>query len=154
VTTPLLVNGEVRRVAADPETPLLYVLRNELGLKGPRFGCGTGHCGACMVLVEGEARQACDIPLSAVGNSAVVTIEGLSQDTVLHPLQRAFLAEQAAQCGFCTAGIIIAAKALLDANPRPNEQEIRVALQDNLCRCGSHARVLRAVVRASEEMFR
>ena len=106
------------------------------------------------VLVDCEARQSCDIPLSAVGSSAVVTIEGLSADGVLHPLQRAFLSEQAAQCGFCTAGIVIAAKALLDANPRPGEREIRAALQDNLCRCGSHVRALRAVVRASEEMSR
>lgn len=148
----LTVNGSEHRVTAEPETPLLYVLRNDLRLKGARFGCGLGQCGACTVLVEGRPVQSCDFPLSAAQGKAVTTVEGLVEDGRLHPLQRAFIAEQAAQCGFCATGIIMAAKALLDANPRPSDGEIRSALKGNLCRCGTHQRILRAIRRAAEEL--
>lgn len=148
----LNVNGKRHDVPADSETPLLYVLRNDLKLKGARFGCGAGQCGACTVLVEGRPVQSCDFPLSAAQGKAVTTVEGLAQDGKPHPLQRAFVAEQAAQCGYCVTGIIMAAKALLDANPRPSEEQIRTALKGNLCRCGTHQRILRAIRRAAEEL--
>ena len=148
----LNVNGAARAVAADPETPLLYVLRNDLKLKGARFGCGQGECGACTVLVDGKAVQSCDFSVSAAAGKAVVTIEGISRDGRLHPLQQAFVDEQAAQCGYCITGIIMAAKALLDANPRPSDGEIRTALKGNLCRCGTHHRILRAIRRAAKEL--
>ena len=141
----LNVNGESHGVTADPETPLLYVLRNELKLKGTRFGCGTGLCGACTVIMDGKPVQSCDLPVSAAAGKAVTTIEGLAVNGDLHPLQRAFIAEQAAQCGYCVSGIIMAAKALLDVNPRAGEAEIRAALKGNLCRCGTHHRMLRAI---------
>lgn len=146
------VNGRQHGVAADLETPLLYVLRNELKLKGTRFGCGQGRCGACMVLLDGKPVQSCDMPVSAAAGKAITTIEGLGSVAAMHPLQRAFVAEQAAQCGYCISGIIMSAKALLDANPRPTEAEIRAALKGNLCRCGTHHRILRAVRRAAQEM--
>jgi nicotinate dehydrogenase subunit A len=148
------VNGSRHAVEADPETPLLYVLRNDLKLKGARFGCGRGQCGACTVLVDGKPVQSCDFPLSAAGGKAVLTIEGLSSNGKLHPLQQAFIAEQAAQCGYCATGIIMAAKALLDANPRPSDADVRAALKGNLCRCGTHQRILRAVHRAALAMTR
>lgn len=132
-------------VDADPETPLLYVLRNDLGLKGTRFGCGSGQCGACMVLIGGRPVPSCNLPLSDASGRAITTIEGLASDGEAHPIQRAFLAEQAGQCGYCLSGIIISAKALLDANPRPTDAEIGAALDGNLCRCGTHPRILRAV---------
>jgi nicotinate dehydrogenase subunit A len=141
-------------VAADPETPLLYVLRNDLKLKGARFGCGLGMCGACTVLVDGKPVQSCDFPLSAAAGKSVTTVEGLSSEGRLHPLQQAFVDEQAAQCGYCITGIIMAAKALLDANPRPSEAQIRTALKGNLCRCGTHQRILRAIHRAAQAMAR
>jgi nicotinate dehydrogenase subunit A len=148
----LTVNGKSHAVSAEPETALLYVLRNDLKLKGARFGCGLGQCGACTVLVDGKPVQSCDLPLSAAAGKAITTIEGLARDGELHPLQAAFIAEQAAQCGYCITGIIMAAKALLDANPRPADAEIRSALKGNLCRCGTHHRILRAIHRAAREM--
>ena len=147
----LTVNGRSHAVSAEPETALLYVLRNDLKLKGARFGCGLGQCGACTVLVDGKPVQSCDLPLSAAAGKSITTVEGLARDGELHPLQAAFIAEQAAQCGYCVTGIIMAAKALLDANPRPADAEIRSALKGNLCRCGTHHRILRAIRRASEE---
>jgi nicotinate dehydrogenase subunit A len=141
----LNVNGAAREVAADPETPLLYVLRNDLKLKGARYGCGLGQCGACTVIVDGKAVQSCDVPVSAVAGQTVTTIEGIGTAAEPHPLQRAFVREQAAQCGYCVSGIIMTAKALLDANPSPSETQIREALAGNLCRCGTHTRILRAI---------
>jgi aerobic-type carbon monoxide dehydrogenase small subunit (CoxS/CutS family) len=150
VTTTINVNGTSHAVAAEPETPLLYVLRNDLKLKGARFGCGLGQCGACTVLVDGKPVQSCDFPLSAAAGKAVITIEGLAKGGKPHPLQQAFIDEQAAQCGYCVTGIIMAAKALLDANSRPTDAQIRTALKGNLCRCGTHQRILRAIRRAAE----
>ena len=150
----LTVNGKRHAVSAEPETALLYVLRNDLKLKGARFGCGLGQCGACTVLVDGKPVQSCDFPLSAAVGKAIITIEGLAPDGELHPLQAAFIAEQAAQCGYCVTGIIMAAKALLDANPRPADAEIRSALKGNLCRCGTHQRILNAIKRAAKEIAR
>ena len=152
VTTTINVNGTSHAVAAEPETPLLYVLRNDLKLKGARFGCGHGQCGACMVLLDGRPVQSCDLPLSAAAGKRVTTIEGLAPDGKLHPLQKAFIDEQAAQCGYCITGIIMAAKALLDANRNPADADIRAALKGNLCRCGTHHRILRAVRRAAKEL--
>jgi nicotinate dehydrogenase subunit A len=152
MTIKLNVNGRQHEVAAEPETALLYVLRNDLKLKGARFGCGLGQCGACTVLVDGKPVQSCDLPLSAAAGKSITTVEGLARDGELHPLQAAFIAEQAAQCGYCITGIIMAAKALLDANPRPADAEIRSALKGNLCRCGTHHRILRAIRRAAEEL--
>ena len=141
----LTVNGAAREVAADPETPLLYVLRNDLKLKGARYGCGLGLCGACTVIVDGKAVQSCDVPVSAVAGKSITTIEGIGTADRPHPLQRAFIAEQAAQCGYCVSGIIMSAKALLDANPKATDGEIRTALSGNLCRCGTHTRMLKAI---------
>jgi nicotinate dehydrogenase subunit A len=141
----LHVNGASREVAADPETPLLYVLRNDLKLKGARFGCGLGQCGACTVIIDGTAVQSCDVPVGAVAGRSITTIEGIGAPDRLHPLQHAFIREQAAQCGYCASGIIMSAKALLDVNPSPTEAQIRGALAGNLCRCGTHTRILRAV---------
>jgi nicotinate dehydrogenase subunit A len=146
------VNGERRSVAADPDTPLLYVLRNDLGLVGSRYGCGTGQCGACFVMVDGKALPSCDTPLWSVANKSVITVEGLAKGGALHPVQKALLAEQAAQCGYCTSGIAIAAAALLREKKDPTESEVRAALDRNLCRCGAHNRVVRAVLRAAKEM--
>ena len=152
MTIKINVNGRQHEVAAEPETALLYVLRNDLKLKGARFGCGLGQCGACTVLVDSKPVQSCDLPLSAAAGKSIITVEGLARDGELHPLQAAFIAEQAAQCGYCITGIIMVAKALLDANPRPADAEIRSALKGNLCRCGTHHRILRAIRRASEEL--
>jgi nicotinate dehydrogenase subunit A len=143
------VNGAPRSVDAEGETPLLYVLRNDLKLKGARFGCGAGQCGACTVIVDGKAIQSCDVPVSAVVGNSITTIEGIGRDGQLHPLQQAFIQEQAAQCGYCVSGIIMSAKALLDANPRPTDADIKAALARNLCRCGTHQRILRAIRRAA-----
>jgi nicotinate dehydrogenase subunit A len=148
----LTVNGRAHAVAAEPETALLYVLRNDLKLKGARFGCGMGQCGACTVLVDGKPVQSCDFPLSAAAGKHITTVEGLARDGKLHPLQQAFVEEQAAQCGYCATGIILSAKALLDANPRPTDAEIRSALKGNLCRCGTHYRILRAIQRAAANL--
>jgi nicotinate dehydrogenase subunit A len=141
----ITVNGARHSVDADGETPLLYVLRNDLQLKGARYGCGLGQCGACTVVIDGNAVQSCDVPLSAVAGKQITTLEGIGTIDNPHPLQSAFLAEQAAQCGYCTAGIVMAAYALLARNPHPGDAEIRAALDGNLCRCGTHARVLRAI---------
>lgn len=139
------VNGRRCEVAAEPETPLLYVLRNDLKLKGARYGCGIGACGACMVIVDGKPVQSCDVPASAVAGKAITTIEGIGTSEKPHPLQRAFIGEQAAQCGYCITGIIMSAKALLDAKSQPSDDEIKTALAGNLCRCGTHVRILRAI---------
>jgi nicotinate dehydrogenase subunit A len=152
VAITLNVNGKRHEVTAEAETPLLYALRNDLRLKGARFGCGLAQCGACVVLVDGKPVPSCDLPLSAAAGKAITTIEGLSKDGKLHPLQQAFITEQAAQCGYCVTGIIMSAKALLDANPRPSDAEIRTALKGNLCRCGTHQRILRAIKRAAAEL--
>ena len=145
----LTVNGALSEVEASGDTPLLYALRNDLALKGTRFGCGSGQCGACFVLIDGHAAPACDTPLWSAAEKQITTVEGLSKAGELHPLQSAFLAEQAAQCGYCTSGILISAAALLSKNPRPTENEVRAALDRNLCRCGSHNRMVRAVLRAA-----
>jgi nicotinate dehydrogenase subunit A len=154
VAITLNVNGQRHEVGAEPETPLLYALRNDLKLKGARFGCGLGQCGACTVLVDGKPVQSCDLPLSAAAGKAILTVEGLSGNGKPHPLQQAFIDEQAAQCGYCATGIIMAAKALLDANPHPSDSEIRAALKGNLCRCGTHQRILRAIHRAAGQLER
>ncbi|WP_298960316.1 (2Fe-2S)-binding protein [uncultured Methylobacterium sp.] len=145
----LTVNGRTHEVAAAPTTPLLYVLRNDLGLNGPKFGCGLGECGACTVWVGARAVRACTVPLGAVGGRPVVTLEGLAGDGALHPVQAAFVAENAAQCGYCLNGMIMTSAALLARNPDPSEAEIREALRHNLCRCGTHVEILRAVRRAA-----
>jgi nicotinate dehydrogenase subunit A len=146
----LKVNGVSRSVPAEPDTPLLYVLRNDLELNGAKFGCGLAQCGACTVLVGGRATRSCVTPISAVGQSEVTTIEGLGTVATPHPLQQAFIDEQAAQCGYCINGMIMAAKDLLDRKPRPSEGEVREALAGNLCRCGTHNRIVRAVLRAAQ----
>jgi nicotinate dehydrogenase subunit A len=148
----LVVNGQAREVAADPETPLLYVLRNDLGLTGTKFGCGLGQCGSCTVLVGGQAVRSCIVPVQAVAGQAVTTIEGLGSPERPHPLQAAFIEEQAVQCGYCTPGIVMAAKAALDQTPRPTEAQLKNALDGVLCRCGTHDRVIRAVMRAAATM--
>ncbi len=145
----LKVNGREHEVSAEPKTPLLYILRNDLGLKGTRFGCGTGHCGACTVLMDGKAVQSCDTPLWSVEGREITTIEGLGTREKPHPLQRAFLDEQAAQCGYCINGIIMSAAALLQRSKDPTEEEIAQALDRNLCRCGTHVRILRAIRNAA-----
>lgn len=146
------VNGTPYSVAAQADTPLLYVLRNDLKLMGTRFGCGLGQCGACNVLIDGNNVQSCDTPLWAAAGKQITTIEGLGTTGCLHPLQQAFIEEQAAQCGYCVNGIIISAKALLDKNPNPSEEEIRKALDRNLCRCGTHNRFIRAIQRAAHNL--
>jgi nicotinate dehydrogenase subunit A len=150
--THLTVNGTGVSVTADGDTPLLDVLRNHLGLVGTKFGCGEEQCGSCMVLVDGKPEKSCGKALSTVVGKAVVTIEGLGTREHPHPLQEAFLDEQAGQCGYCLAGILISAKALLDNNPSPSRSEIAAALDDNICRCGSHTRILRAIERAAAHM--
>ena len=146
------VNGVETFLEADADTPLLYALRNDLRLPGTRFGCGSGQCGACFVLVDGHPTPACDTPLWSVAGKSVTTVEGLGTPGRLHPLQEAFLAEQAAQCGYCTSGILISAAALLAKNPKPSASEVRAALDRNLCRCGSHNRMVRAVMRAAAQV--
>jgi nicotinate dehydrogenase subunit A len=143
------VNGRTHAVDAEGETPLLYVLRNDLKLKGARFGCGLGVCGACTVVIDGKAVQSCDISVSAVAGKRITTLEGIGSIDKLHALQRAFIEEQAAQCGYCTGGIIMTAYALLATNAHPDDAEIRAALDGNICRCGTHARVLRAIKKAA-----
>ena len=150
----LKVNGATRSVPAEPDTPLLYVLRNDLELNGAKFGCGAAQCGACTVLVDGQAVRSCVTPIGALTKSEITTLEGLGTLDRLHPLQRAFIDEQAAQCGYCINGMIMSAKALLDRNPRPSEGDVREALAANLCRCGTHGRIIRAVLRAAREMGR
>ena len=148
----LLVNGVTRRVACEGDTPLLYVLRNDFALNGPKFGCGLGQCGACTVVIEGQSVRSCVTAVKEVKRGAVTTLDGLAQGDKLHPLQSAFLSEEAAQCGYCTNGMIMTAKVLLDRNGSPDEIEIREALAGNLCRCGAHNRVVKAVQRAAREL--
>ena len=147
----LNVNGKSRMVDVDPTTALLYVLRDDLELHGPRFGCGLSQCGACTVIIDGNTVRSCSYPVSSAKNKKITTLEGLG--TVAHPhaLQAAFIEEQAAQCGYCMNGMIMTAKVLLDKNPHPNDEDIKRALEGNLCRCGSHLRVIRAVKRAAGE---
>jgi aerobic-type carbon monoxide dehydrogenase small subunit (CoxS/CutS family) len=144
----LTVKGAERSVTCEPDTPLLDVLRHDLGLAGPKFGCGMGLCGACFVLIEGHARASCDLPVSDVGGP-VTTVEGLPGGDRLHPVQQAFIEEQAAQCGYCTSGMVVAAVGLLRDRPAPAEQEVREALDGNLCRCGTYGRIIRAVQKAA-----
>jgi nicotinate dehydrogenase subunit A len=151
VRVTLSVNGRPANLRVRPDTPLLYVLRNDLGLKGTRFGCGTGQCGTCTVLIDGRPQSSCDTPVSAVVGRHVTTVEGLADGDRLDPLQQAFIDEGAGQCGYCLSGILVAAAALLESNPDPSESEIRSALDGHLCRCGAHPRILRAVRRAASE---
>lgn len=149
----LNVNGHVASVSVDdPDTPLLYVLRDELGFHGPRFGCGLGQCGSCTVHVDGAAVRSCITPLSSVGTAKVVTLEGLGTPEAPSPVQKAFITEQAVQCGYCINGMIMQSTAFLATNRTPTEAEIRQALAGNLCRCGTHLRIVRAVARAAHEM--
>jgi nicotinate dehydrogenase subunit A len=145
----LTVNGKARTINADPATPLLYVLRDHLELHGPRFGCGLGQCGACTVLMDGNAVRSCVLPVSSAKNRSITTLEGLGNAAHPHPLQTAFIEEQAAQCGYCMNGMVLGAKALLDKNSHPTVAEIKHALNTYICRCGSHLRVIRAIQRAS-----
>ena len=145
----LKVNGKTQTVDVDPETPLLYVLRNDLQLNGPKFGCGLAQCGACTVILNGNAIRSCVTQVSAVQNQPVTTLEGLGSTKKMHKIQQAFVDEQAVQCGYCINGMIMTSKALLDKNPKPTDDQIKQALAGNLCRCGTHTRILRAVKRAS-----
>lgn len=145
------LNGAAAAVDADPDQTLLDVLRGQLGVTGAHFGCGAGECGACHVMVDGRAMASCDMPMWSVADKDVVTVEGLGTAEQPHPLQRAFVSEQAMQCGYCVSGILISAAALLKRNPSPTETEVRAALDRNLCRCGSHNRMVRAVLRAAAE---
>jgi len=145
----IIVNGARRQVDAAPDTPLLYVLRNDLGLGAPRFGCGLAQCGACTVHLGGHAIRACVTPLAVVGTSPVTTLEGLGTAARPHPLQQAFVDEQATQCGYCINGMLMTAAALLKDTPRPTDAQMRAALAGNLCRCGAHLRILRAIRRAA-----
>jgi nicotinate dehydrogenase subunit A len=152
-TIEFFVNGVARTVHVDdPDMPLLYVLRNELGLRGPHFGCGLGQCGACTVHFDGEPLRSCVMPISAVAGAKVVTLEGLGTPEKPHPLQQAFIREQAAQCGYCINGMIMQAAGLLETTKRQTEDQVRQALAANLCKCGTHVRILRAVMRAAEHM--
>lgn len=150
--TQLIVNGKQHSVTADPDTPLLHVLRQNLGLTGSHLGCGLNQCGACNVLIDGHVNAACDTPLWSVAGKTVVTIEGLGSRDNPHPLQTAFIDEQALQCGYCISGIMISAAALLEANPDPSDGDIRAALDDNLCRCGAHNRIVKAIGKAAKAM--
>ena len=150
--TTIVVNGQQRPISTEPSTALLYALRNELGLKGTRFGCGLGLCGACMVLVEGRAIYSCDTPISAMQGKTVTTIEGLGSGPEPHPIVKAFIDAQAAQCGYCISGILIAAVELLSENSDPSEAQVRAGLDRNLCRCGSHNRIVRAVMQAAADL--
>jgi nicotinate dehydrogenase subunit A len=152
VNVNLRVNGRTQTIDADdPNMPLLYALRDALELHGPKFGCGLGQCGACTVMVNGAAVRSCQMPVSQAQGKEITTLEGLGSPEQLHPVQAAFVAEQAAQCGYCTNGMIMAATALLAKTPHPTEAQVRTALAGNLCRCGTHVRILRAVMRASDQ---
>jgi len=146
----LKVNGTRRSVEAEPDTPLLYVLRNDFELNGAKYGCGLSQCGACSVLIDGKAVRSCVTPIGALENSEITTIEGIGTIEQPHPLQQAFIAEQAAQCGYCSNGMIMSAKELLDRNRHPTAQDVRAALAGNLCRCGTHNRIIKAVLRAAQ----
>jgi nicotinate dehydrogenase subunit A len=150
MTISLKVNGSRRSVPAEADTPLLYVLRNDLGLNGAKFGCGLAQCGACTVLIDGRAVRSCVTEIGAIGEAEITTIEGLGTVDKPHPLQQAFIDTQAAQCGYCINGMIMTAKDLLDQNPHPTAAEVREALAQNLCRCGTHNRIVRAVLRAAQ----
>lgn len=152
ITVTLEVNGQKSDVSAMADTPLLLVLRNDLELNGPKYGCGLGECGACTVIIDGVAARSCVFPLSGAAGREIVTLEGLGTRQVPHPVQQAFIDEQAAQCGYCLNGMIMTTKALLDRNPNPSEAEVRNALSGNLCRCGTHIEILRAVLRAARLM--
>lgn len=148
----LIVNGKKHRVNVEPDTPLLYVLRNDLGLNGPKFGCGRAQCGACTVIMDGTAILSCVMPVAQAAGREIVTLEGLGSLDKPHPIQRAFIAEQAAQCGYCINGMIMTGKALLDRTPDPTEEQIRQALAPVLCRCGTHGGIIRAIRRAAREL--
>ena len=148
----LTVNGKRHSSPAAPDTPLLYVLRNDIGINSAKYGCGAAQCGACTVLLDGQPIRSCVYPASAASAGQVTTLEGLGTPQRLHVLQRAFIEEQAAQCGYCISGMIMSAKGLLDRNPRPDETQIREALAGNLCRCGTHTRIVRAIQRAAKEL--
>jgi nicotinate dehydrogenase subunit A len=150
----LNVNGSQSEVTVEGDTPLLYVLRNDLELSGPKFGCGLSQCGSCTVLLEGQPIRSCRTPVSAAGDREITTLEGIGTEDHPHPLQTAFITEQAMQCGYCINGMIMSAKALLDKTPRPTDGEVRQALAGNLCRCGSHNRIVKAILRASRETRR
>jgi nicotinate dehydrogenase subunit A len=152
-TVTLRVNGKPHTLTVDdPDTPLLFALRNDLGLHGPRFGCGLAQCGACTVNIDGRAVRSCTFPVTKAAGADVLTLEGLGAPDRLHPLQQAFIEEQAVQCGYCINGMIMTAKALLDRNKRPSEREIKEELARNLCRCGTHLRIVRAIKRAADTM--
>ncbi len=148
----LTVNGREYTLEVSPDTPLLYVLRNDLGLKGPKFGCGLGQCGACTVIMDGDAVLSCILPVEQAVGRKILTLEGLGSPEKPHPIQKAFIEEQAAQCGYCINGMIMRSKVLLDRTPHPTEEQIRTALSHNLCRCGTHLDIIRAVQRAAGEM--
>jgi len=152
MATSITVNGRTHSVEAAADTPLLYVLRNDLELNGAKYGCGFAQCGACTVVIEGKPVRSCVTPVSAVAGKAITTIEGLGSNGAPHPLQKAFIEEQAAQCGYCANGMIMTAKTFLDKNPRPTEAQIKKALGANYCRCGTHNRIVRAVQRAAKEV--
>jgi nicotinate dehydrogenase subunit A len=151
-TTSLIVNGQLHTVDLDPATPLLYVLSDELALRGPKFGCGLGQCGCCTVLIKGRPVRSCVTPLSSVAGSAVTTLEGLGSIEKPHAIQKAFVDEQAMQCGFCLSGVILTAKAALDLNPKATDAQLRQALASVLCRCGAHTRMLKAIKRYAQEV--
>ncbi len=148
----LRVNGKTQTVDVEPEMPLLYALRNDLQLNGPKFGCGLAQCGACTVIMDGNAVRSCVTPVSTAQNKPVTTLEGLGNTKKMHKIQQAFVDEQAVQCGYCINGMIMGAKALLDKNPKPTDSQIKEALSGNLCRCGTHIRIMRAVKRASGQL--
>jgi nicotinate dehydrogenase subunit A len=148
----LTINGTTKNVEVERDTPLLYVLRNDLELNGAKFGCGLAQCGACTVVVDGQATRSCALPVGSAVGKTITTLEGLGSLEKLHPLQRAFIQEQAAQCGYCINGMMMTAVALLGRTKKPSETEIREALADNLCRCGTHNRIVRAIARAAKEM--
>jgi nicotinate dehydrogenase subunit A len=152
--TLLKVNGQSRTIDVEPDCPLLYVLRDNLALNNPRFGCGLGQCGACTVLIDNRAVRSCTLPVSAASGKEIVTLEGLARDGTPHPVQKAFIQEQAFQCGYCLNGWVLTAKALLDKNPHPSDEEMRNAFENLICRCGSHVRIFAAVRQAAEEMKR
>jgi nicotinate dehydrogenase subunit A len=148
----LKVNGTTHRLELDPSTPLLYALSDDLGLRGPKFGCGLGECGACTVIIEGQATRSCITPVSSVDGAEITALEGIGSVEKPHPLQKAFIEEQASQCGFCVNAVIMTVKALFDQNPKATDQEIRQALSNVLCRCFTHVRMVRAIHRANQEM--
>jgi nicotinate dehydrogenase subunit A len=149
-TYKLNINGQSKRVDAESDTPLLYVLRDNLALQGPKYGCGLGQCGACTVLVNGEAVRSCVTPVSSIKSSKIVTLEGLGTPEAPHPVQQAFIDEQAAQCGYCINGMVMTSVAFLNKTPNPSQQQITQALANNLCRCGTHTRIVKAVERAAK----